>query len=1627
MDTVDEHELTYHMVIELLAHQFAFPVKWTDTQSTLFKTQNVERIVEIGPASTLATMAKRTLADPSYTDWDTAMSINRKILSCKSNHDDIYHAGANESPVSLPKPKPVVETQPAPPPQPPFPTPASTITDSDAASTGQVIEQQETILTAEILTDEPITASQVLTFLVAYKLKRLPSELPETSTIKALVQGRSTLENEIIGDLIEEFPVVPERAEESPLGQLAAELQAGGFAAKLGKKSSSIVNKEIASKMPGGFSIQKAREYLQQHWGLPAGRQDAVLMFAALSAPASRLKDEASANKFLDDTYGRYATEYGIKVMLASNTTIKTTKSMAMDAETSVKLAKAHTQFYQGLLEACSKALNTEQNKDLAAELRSQANSLQAQLDDWVQEHGETYASGIEPMMKKEKARTYDSSWNWALVDLLKTCYDLRTGATDQTSSASMVDSIANRSDKSLDKVISFLLEKERRASRKVQAVVHFLESVAKACTKTWARGPVFKPNFASLKPEITITEDGQTRSFEVPRWEPDNSPDAYIDDLSTVNELSGRCQPHLHLKARQYNGWDFDGGLTDIFFDEARDVCASGMSLANKSVLLTGAGRRSIGSEILGALLAAGANVVVTTSSFSVETARYFQELYATKGGRNSRLVVIPCNMASVRDLKSLVEWIYDDPKDGGLGWDLDYVIPFAALGEEGREIDNIDSRSELAHRVMLTNTIRLLGAVSERKRLITSHGGCRPAQVILPLSPNHGIFGGDGLYAESKLGLESLLRKWHTESWSDTLTICGCSIGWTRSTSLMKGNDIVAADVEGVLGVRTFSSEEMAFNIMVLMSPSMTGLCEDEPVYADFNGGLDLITDLKLRVDQIRADIQEKREILRAIYEEDKLEGLLQADEPIQSSPPPQPTHQQASMDVGFPTLPNFQDMAGDLANELHGMVDPDRVVVITGFGELGPHGSSRTRWQMEAEGRFSIEGCIEMAWIMGLIKHHAGPLPGKTERYFGWADAATGEPVADVDVKAIYEKRILDQSGIRLVEPALWDGYDPTKRQMLQEVVLEADLPPFEASEQEARDFKREHGDMVDIFAGESGQFSVVIKKGAALMIPKALNAGSHVAGQLPSGWDPRRYGIPDDIISQVDRITLFALICASEAFLSSGFTDPYELYKYVHLAEVGNCIGTGIGGATSLRKMHKGRFKDEPVQMDILQETFANTVTAWINMLLVSATGPIRTPVGACATGLESLDAACDLIVTGKAKVCLVGASDDMEENEASEFANMKATINSESDLDRGRTPAEMSRPATTSRAGFVEAQGCGVQIVMSASTALEMGAPIYAVVAYTGMASDKVSRSVPAPGKGILSTAREDASQKANSPPLALSARKAMLTERLRHIKGFRNDQPEDTENDYIGQKTQRMEADARYEYGNGFWMGSPGIAPIRGALAVWGLDVDDISVISFHGTSTKMNDRNELDIIQRQMTHLQRQPGNVLMGIFQKHLTGHPKGPASSWMLNGCLQVLRTGLVPGNRNADNIDKELKQFDFVAIPSSSVQTDGVSAFAINSFGFGQKGAQAVGVHPRYLYATLDPEVYEAYRKRVGERKRRVEQKLEGSMVSQNLVMLKTEPPYATGASEYSINMNPSARAQWHNESASYRFM
>ena len=1409
----------------------------------------------------------------------------------------------------------------------------------------------------------------------------------------------------MLGDLGNEFSSFPDSAEDKSLSELGAVVPIG-TSGVLGKQSSSLVAKMISTKMPAGFSMMAVREYLQSRWGLGPGRQAGVLLIAITYQPASRLTDVDAARGFFDSIVNKYAALEGITLSTTSAEQAGVAPAaVAVDAATLNALQKDQTEYLTKQLRALAKFLHI----DLADHSSDPvAGDTEHGIDLMHGEHGEVYQTGIVPVFTANKARQYRSWWAWAKQDTVEFLENLRSDSLTDRMVLDRIGVISNRSCVDVLNLIEHYI-----ATNPEHAAVRTLYE---ECQRKLQHDPIFSYNVDSARPMTVIEANGAIKYSEETRE------GSYVDHIQKTKQEF----PLIHLKSQAHGSWSYDALNTEALLADMRSVTNGGISFVGKTALVTGAGTGSIGEEVVKGLLRGGAKVIVTTSRPPAMVASHFQSLYSQYGAKGSALTVLQFNQASVQDCEAVIKHIYDGNDD------LDYLIPFAAIPEAGRELDGIDDKSELAHRMMLINTLRLFGFIKTQKE---SRGfTTRPTQVILPLSPNHGTFGGDGLYSESKLGLETVFNRWSSESWGGYLTICGAVIGWTRGTGLMNANNVVAQAVESHK-VMTFSTCEMAFNILGLMAPAVNLLCQDAPVYADLSGGLQSIPDLKVLISEARSKIMETSEIRKALTLENQLADKLVLAHRTERQWNYRP---RSNLRFDFPTIPAHKQVSN-----LRGMVDLSRVVVVVGYSELGPWGNARTRWEMEAFGEFSREGYVEMAWIMGLIKHFTGQLPGTGTQYTGWVDKKTGEPVDDAVIGQKYKSHILEHSGIRIIEPDLFKGYDPSRKETLQEIAIEEDLEPFEASKATAEAFVLRHGDKAKITPTGSNEYRVSLKKGATLLIPKAVSFDRMVAGQIPTGWDPKNYGIADDIVSSVDPITLYSLVAAAEALLSAGITDPFEIYQHLHLSELGICIGSGAGGIQSTRGMYRERWMDAPVQKNVLQETFVNTPAAWVNMLLFGSAGPIKSPVGACATAIEALDIGCSDIITGKAKMCLIGGTDDFNEENSQEFANMQATTSSSDEMLKGRAPGEMSRPTTTSRAGFMESHGSGVQLISSAEVALQMGLPIYGIIASTAVASDKIGRSVPAPGQGVLVNAREAAS-KYQSPLLDITYRREQLEAAQRAVSRRRDaqlrmvHQPQlyglsnaqtarsrDWQINTIEQAANRSLRDVKYLFGNRFADQDPTIAPIRAALAVWDLTIDDIDFASLHGTSTSANDKNESDVLNKQMKHLGRSRGNPLIGIAQKSLTGHSKGAAGAYMLNGALQALQTGLVPANRNADDIDEKLRKDDFMLFPNKTLKKAGLKAFSLTSFGFGQKGTQVIGVHPRYIFDTIERETHDQYREKNTARQKKTYTHYNKALMTNTVFQAKNHSPYAE-QDESAIYLDPLARAS-RDKDFDFRFV
>jgi fatty acid synthase subunit alpha len=232
------------------------------------------------------------------------------------------------------------------------------------------------------------------------------------------------------------------------------------------------------------------------------------------------------------------------------------------------------------------------------------------------------------------------------------------------------------------------------------------------------------------------------------------------------------------------------------------------------------------------------------------------------------------------------------------------------------------------------------------------------------------------------------------------------------------------------------------------------------------------------------------------------------------------------------------------------------------------------------------------------------------------------------------------------------------------------------------------------------------------------------------------------------------------------------------------------------------------------------------------------------------------------------------------------------------------------------------------------------------------------------------------------------------------------------------------------------------IAPLRRALAVWGLTADDIGILSIHGTSTGANEKNETKIWNDIFTNIGRTQGNAVPIMAQKSLVGHAKGGSAAWQLAGLLQSVYEGTIPGNRNADNVDGMFQQHTLLMFPSKTIHTDGIKAGVMvslasfctlidandtlqSSFGFGQVGGTVLILHPRYLLGALEPSSYEAYRIRNRVRAKATYKVMSEMMITNSLVRIKDAPPY-TPELEVPVLMNSMARASLDTKTNSYSF-
>lgn len=1208
-------EMARTVLIELLAWQFASPVRWIETQDLLFTEEaagglGVERFVEIGvkSAPTVAGLATNTLKLPEYAH-STVEVLNAErdaAVLFATDTDPEPEPEVDEVAVEAPEASgSPVEAAPA------APAPA-------AAASGPRPE------------DIGFDAADATLALIALSAKMRIDQIEELDSIESITDGASSRRNQLLVDLGSELNLgAIDGAAEADLAGLRAQVTKLARTYKpYGPVLSDAINDQLRTVLgPSGKRPAAIAERVKKTWELGEGWAKHVTVEVALGTREGTsvrggamghlhegaLADAAAVDKAIDAAVASVAARHGISVALPSSggggggATIDAAALGEFTAQITGR---------DGVLASAARLVLNQLGLDDPVSASPAATD--AELIDLVTaELGADWPRLVAPVFEPKKAVLFDDRWASAREDLVK----------------------------------------------------------------------------------LWLTDEGDIDA----RWV----------------ELSERFEGAGHVVATQATWWQGKA------LSAGRQIHASLFGriaagaenpdpgpYAHEVAVVTGASKGSIAASVVARLLDGGATVIATTSKLDDERLAFYRGLYRDHARYGAALWVVAANMASYSDIDALVEWVGTEQSES-LGPQSIHIkdaqtptllFPFAAPRVVG-DLSEAGSRSEMEMKVLLWAVQRLIGGLSKigAERDIASR-----LHVVLPGSPNRGMFGGDGAYGEAKSALDALVSRWHAESsWAARVSLAHALIGWTRGTGLMGHNDAIVDAVEEA-GVTTYSTDEMAAMLLALCDIESKVAAAAEPIKADLTGGLG---EANLDMAELAAKARE-----RSVSGEDDDPEAPEAEGGIAALPSPPRGYSPAPP-------PEWADLDVDL-NDL---------VVIVGGAELGPYGSSRTRFEMEVAGELSAAGVLELAWTTGLVKWEDDPQPG-------WYDTESGDLVDESELVDRYHDAVVERCGIR---EFVDDGaIDPDHASpLLVSVFLDKDFSFVVSSEADARafvEFDPEH--TVARPVPDSSDWEVIRKAGTEIRVPRKTKLSRTVGAQIPTGFDPTVWGITPDMANSIDRVALWNIVATVDAFLSSGFT-PTELLRWVHPSLVASTQGTGMGGMTSMQTMYHGNLLGRAKPNDILQEVLPNVVAAHVMQSYVGGYGAMVHPVAACATVAVSVEEGVDKIRLGKAEFVVAGGFDDLTLEAIIGFGDMAATADTEMMRAKGISDSKFSRANDRRRLGFLEAQGGGTILLANGALAAKMGLPVLAVVGYAQSFADGVHTSIPAPGLGGLGAGR----------------------------------------------------------------------------------------------------------------------------------------------------------------------------------------------------------------------------------------------------------------------------------------------
>ncbi|MCB2186380.1 MAG: beta-ketoacyl-ACP synthase II [Deltaproteobacteria bacterium] len=242
--------------------------------------------------------------------------------------------------------------------------------------------------------------------------------------------------------------------------------------------------------------------------------------------------------------------------------------------------------------------------------------------------------------------------------------------------------------------------------------------------------------------------------------------------------------------------------------------------------------------------------------------------------------------------------------------------------------------------------------------------------------------------------------------------------------------------------------------------------------------------------------------------------------------------------------------------------------------------------------------------------------------------------------------------------------------------------------------------------------------------------ATGLKSRIAGEVldfnPDDW------MAPKLSRRLDVFTHYAVAASRMAWTLAGLPDPLDEERS---PRAGCVVGVGLGGLLTLTEGVAQLLQKGPaarISPFFIPKIIGNMAPGIVSMEL-NLKGPNLCITTACAAGTHAIGEAAKFVAHGGCDLILAGGAESViSPTTLAGFAAAKALSTNNDD------PCGASRPFDAKRDGFIMAEGAGMLVLESLTSARARGATIYAELVGYGITADAYHMTAPDPeAKGFI--------------------------------------------------------------------------------------------------------------------------------------------------------------------------------------------------------------------------------------------------------------------------------------------------